>query len=397
MPRPTTFLTDKLIREALPPNGKSKRLYGSDGLMVDIKPSGNKYFYFRYSFAGKVRHMSLGRYPVLSLEKAREWALEFRFQVLKGIDPLEERKRKQASYKQALQAQENTFEKIAREWYERKRHEWKNAKHGQQVINTLSEYVFSSIGNTPITEITTPDLLTIIDRIAHKHETASRVKQRIKAVFDYAIQTGRATANPAASLPMMKRRGKQKNHPSLPYQELGEFLRRCDGYSNRKTALALRLLILTMTRSGELRSGKWEELHGDEWHIPEARMKNGLPHIVPLSDWALETLDELRQLNKYNSPYFVTGNRNTPISDMTLSVAMKRLGYENRAVPHGFRATASSCLNESGLWNADAIERQLAHKEQNAVRAAYNRAEYLEERKKMMQWYSNFIREQFSK
>lgn len=391
------ILTDKLIRETNPPKGTSKKLYGTEGLFVDIKPSGNKYFVLRYTINGRTRHMSLGRYPVLSLEKAKEWALEFRFQILKGFDPLEERKKRQAHDKRVKQVKANTFEMLAHEWYERKRPEWKNKKHAQQVINTLSVEVFPYIGDKPVTEITTPDLLPVMDRIANKPETATRVKQRITNVFDYAIQTGRATLNPASSLPTIKRTQNQSHQPSLPYDELGDFLNRCSQYANQKTALALRLLVLTFVRSGELRKGRWDELQGDEWHIPAERMKNGLPHIVPLSDWALETLEELRSLNKYNSPYFVTGTRNTPIGDATLSAAMKRMGYEGRAVPHGFRATASSALNESGLWNPDAIERQLAHKEKNAVRAAYNRAQYLSERKRMMQWYADFIRKQLNK
>ncbi|SUO93014.1 tyrosine-type recombinase/integrase [Suttonella ornithocola] len=177
---------------------------------------------------------------------------------------------------------------------------------------------------------------------------------------------------------------------------IGEFFQRLEGYTNRKTQLALQLLILTLTRSGELRHGQWIEIIDKDWHIPAERMKMKRPHIVPLSDWALEILAEMRSLNKYGSPYFVTGNRNQPLSDMTLSKAMERLGYKGIAVPHGFRAMGSSVLNESGLWNPDAIERQLAHAESNAVRAAYNRAEYLDERRKMLQWYSDFIHQKIS-
>ena len=182
----------------------------------------------------------------------------------------------------------------------------------------------------------------------------------------------------------------------MPAAEIPTFFQRLERYPNRKTALALRLLILTLTRSGEVRLGQWAELHGDQWHIPAERMKMGIAHMVPLSDWALATLDELRALNRYNSPYFITGNRNQPLSDTTLSLAMKRMGYGGRAVPHGFRAMGSSILNESGQWNPDAIERQLAHREGNQVRAAYNRAEYLEERQRMMQWYADYLRAQIS-
>ncbi|SUO96130.1 tyrosine-type recombinase/integrase [Suttonella ornithocola] len=205
--------------------------------------------------------------------------------------------------------------------------------------------------------------------------------------------------NPAQSAPKIVRgkNNRVQHHPSLPKERIYEFFQRLEKYPNRKTQLGLQLLILTFVRVGELRGGKWEELKDDEWHIPEERMKMGRPHIVPLSDWSLDILAELRTLNKHNSPYIITGNKNSMMSDNTFSLAMKKMGYKGIAVPHGFRSMASSILNESGLFNPDAIERQLAHAESNAVRAAYNRAEYLEERKKMVQWYSDFIREQSSK
>lgn len=390
MPKNTTQLTDKLIKQNNPPKGVAKRIYGSDGLVLDIKASGNKYFYFHYTFNKKSRFMALGRYPNLSLEKAKEYCLELRYQLLKGFDPLEERKKQQNSYKK----KHDTFETIAREWYARKAPQWKNPKHAQQVINTLSQYVFFHIGAKLITDVSTLEIMAIIDPLAEsKPETASRVKQRINAIFEFAIQTGRVKHNPASNIPKIVRSitQKVKHHPALPRERIAEFFERLKSYPNRKVQLALTLLILTITRSGELRFGRWEELKGDEWHIPAERMKMKRAHIVPLSDWALEILDELKKLNK-NSPYFVTGNRNNPISDMTLSMAMKRLGYAGIAVPHGFRAMASSILNESGLFNPDAIERQLAHVEMNKVRSAYNRAEYLEERHRMMQWYSDFIK-----
>ena len=289
------------------------------------------------------------------------------------------------------------FECIAREWYEYQRPAWKNAKHVQQVIHTLEQYAFPRIGNNAIDAIPATDILAVLNALNDRPETASRLKQRLSAVFNFAIQTGRATFNPAASAPKIVRSADKrvKHHPALPVAEIGTFLRELDNYANRKTALALRLLILTLTRSGEVRRGEWTEISGDTWHIPAERMKMGLAHTVPLSDWALETLDELRTLNRYNSPYFVTGNRNQPPSDTTLSLAMQRMGYGGRAVPHGFRAMGSSILNESGLWNPDAIERQLAHSEANKVRAAYNRAGYLDERRRMMQWYGEYLRQRW--
>ena len=267
----------------------------------------------------------------------------------------------------------------------------------QQVIGSLERYAFPAIGKKGMDSILPTDILALLNAMADKPETASRVKQRISAVFDFAIQTGRATHNPAAAAPKIVRSADKrvKHHPSLPVAEIGTFLRSREEYPNRKTALLLRLLVLTLTRSGEVRYGAWSEIHDNEWHIPAARMKMGMAHTVPLSDWALETLAELRQLNDHGGPYFATNNLNRPLNCVALSKAMQRMGYGDRAVPHGFRAMGSSILNESGQWNPDAIERQLAHRERNKVRAAYNRAEYLEERQRMMQWYSDYLRQRW--
>lgn len=386
-------LTDKIIQEAPIPKKGYLRLTDGDGLTLKITDHGSYFWNFRYFFNQRERNMSLGRYPAMTITAARDEALELRYLLRKGIDPLAERQRKQAAYLAEEKEQRETFERIAREWYRLKRPEWKNEKHAQQVINTLSDYVFPHIGKNPISTITPLQLMNVMETILDRPETVTRVKQRIRAVFNYAIQTNRITHNPAIALPKINKKIVQKQH-SLPVAELGSFFRKLERYNNRKTILALQLLILTMTRSGELRFGQWQEIQGNEWHIPAERMKMKRPHIVPLSDWALAILEELKTLNKHNSPYFITGNRNQPISDTTLSVAMKRLGYAGRAVPHGFRATASTAMNESGLWNPDAIERQLSHSDENAVRAAYNRAEYLEERHRMLQWWADLIRDQ---
>lgn len=385
-------LTEKTIKHA-EANGRIRKLFDGGGLHLFITPKGGKYWRYRYRFHGQDCTLSLGVYPKISLKKARQLHRDAQTLLDQGINPhAHKQQQKQTARKQ------DSFEKIAREWYAHQKPAWKNAKHAQQVINTLTQYAFPQIGDMPIDDIPATAILTILTPLADKAETASRLKQRISSVFDFAIRTGRATLNPAASAPKITRSGhnRVRHQPSLPKAEIGEFFRRLECYPNRKTVLALRLLILTLARSGEVRQGQWVELHGNEWHIPGERMKMGLPHIVPLSDWALETLEELRDLNRFDSPFFVTGNRNRPMSDMTLSMAMKRMGYGGRAVPHGFRAMGSTILNESGLWNPDAIERQLAHREANKIRAAYNRAEYLEERQKMMQWYADYIRAQTS-
>lgn len=385
-------LTEKTIKNA-PPGERPYKLFDGGGLHLFITPRGGKYWRYRYRFDGQDCTLSLGVYPKVRLKQARQLHRDAQSLLAQDTDPhRHKQKRKQA------EKQQDNFEKVAREWYAHQRPAWKNEKHAWQVIHTLEQYVFPHIGSKAVSEVQPPAIVSILNRLADRPETRTRVKQRISAVFAFAIQTGRATLNPALSAPKTVRsaQNRVRHQPSLPAAEIPTFFQCLDNYPNRKTALALRLLILTLTRSGEVRLGQWAELNGDQWHIPAERMKMGIAHVVPLSDWALATLDELRALNRYNSPYFITGNRNQPLSDTTLSLAMKRMGYGGRAVPHGFRAMGSSILNESGQWNPDAIERQLAHREGNQVRAAYNRAEYLEERQRMMQWYADYLRAQIS-
>lgn len=382
-------LREIVIKQAKLPK-KAKKLFDGGGLFLYLTPSG-KYWYYRYRFAGGDKVIPLGKYPDVSLKAARNAHMAAKMRLAEGKDPAAE-KRKTKQENERIQIM--TFEKVARKWYEHVKPTWKNAKHAQQVINTLTQYAFPCIGHYPVSDVPPIEIFNLLSALTDKPETASRLKQRIRAVFDFAIQTGRATLNPAVSAPKIIRSADKrvKHHLALPQERIQEFFAQLSSYSNKKTQLALRLLILTFVRVGELRFGEWTEIKGNEWHIPAEKMKMKRPHIVPLSDWALETLEELRSINKYNSPYFVTGNRNRPMSENTLSLAMKKMGYQGIAVPHGFRAMASSILNESGLWNSDAIERQLAHADNNAVRAAYNRAEYLQERHKMMEWYSDFIK-----
>lgn len=382
-------LTETLIRSLSLPS-KPKKLFDGGGLYLYLTPAG-KYWRYKYRFWGKERTLALGVYPEISLKKARNEHIKAKLLISNGRDPVEEKKRLK---REIGGIYKNTFAEIAREWYALQRPKWKNKKHAQQVINTLEMYVNPLIGHIPIDSVLPLAIFDVLKSISDKPETANRVKQRISAVFEHAILTGRATHNPASSMPKIIK-NQINHHPALPKERIPEFFSRLALYPNRTTQLALRLLILTFVRVGELRQGEWNEIRGNEWHIAAEKMKMKRPHIVPLSDWALETLDELKTLSQTN--LIITGNKNKMMSDNTLSVAMKRMGYTGIAVPHGFRSLASSVLNESGLWNPDAIERQLAHKEANTIRAAYNRAEYLEERHRMMQWYSDQIRNRLKK
>jgi len=235
------------------------------------------------------------------------------------------------------------------------------------------------LGLVPVAELTAPIMLDALRKIEARGatETAGRVLQRISSVMRYAIQTGRVSYNPAQDLKGALRATKQEHRPALPRADLPEFYRRLAAEPlNPATRLAIHLLMLTMTRPGEVRFARWDEfdLARAEWRIPAERMKMRVPHIVPLSRQALAVLEELRQISGHCELLFPSERKLTnPISENTLSYAMGRMGYKGIATPHGFRALASTILNEEG-FDPDVIERQLAHAERNKVRAAYHRA-----------------------
>ncbi len=367
--------------------GKDKKVFDGRGLYLHITKSG-KYWRYKYNYANKEKKLSIGVYPEVTLKMAREAHEEARALLRKGICPCAEKQRAKMEIRKKFK---NTFEEIAKEWYEFKRPEWSSHKTAQRAINTLTIYAFPYVGKTPIADIQPMEIMELLNQVKDKPETCTRLKQRISAVFDYAIHTGRTVNNPAQSLPNPGRVKKVTHRLALPADEIGEFYSRLREYHCPKAQLGIRLLMLTFVRSSELRKAEWSEIKGNEWHIPEERMKMRRPHIVPLSDWALETLEELKQLHNSHLLFPSDRNNQKPINESAFTLAMQRIGYKGKAVPHGFRSMASSILNESGLFAPDVIERQLAHVEKNEVRAAYNRAEYMEQRREMMQWYSDFL------
>ncbi len=360
-------------------NGNSQKIFDGRGLYLYVTKSG-KYWRYKYSFANREKLLSIGVYPEITLKVAREIHEEARVLLRKGICPCTEKQKNKLALKQKAK---NTFAELAQEWYDFKRPEWSNPKHAQQVINTLTTYAFPFIGKHPITDIEAMQIMDILNKVKDKPETCTRLKQRISAVFDYA------------SLPNPGKVKKVKHHLALPANELAEFYANLRQYHCPKVQLGIQLLMLTFVRSSELRKAEWSEIKGNEWHIPGERMKKRIPHIVPLSDWALEILAELRKLHNSHLLFPADSDLKKPTNENTFLLAMQRMGYKNKAVPHGFRAMASSILNESGLFAPDVIERQLAHAERNKVRAAYNRADYMEQRQEMMQWYSDYLRERW--
>ena len=388
-------LNDRQIRNAKP-SDKPYKLTDGNGLYLQITPAGGKLWRLKYRFDSKEKLLSIGKYPAVSLVEARQAAENARQMLAQGQDPAAA---KQQAKQERQTAIANSFENIAREWHSNRLPGW-TPNHAARVWHSLEVDALPTIGRLPITEIKAPLLLEMIRGIEARgvSETASRVLQRVKSVFNYAIQTGRAADNPALSLAGVVVKKKVEHMLALPQQELTEFYRRLMLQKMRpETRLALLLIVLTLVRPGNIRHAEWEEIDRQrkEWAIPAKKMKMREPHIVPLSDWALELLDELHAITGY-SRYLFPSSRDPekPLSENTMIYAMGRMGYRGIATSHGFRSFATDVLNENGFdW--DVVERQIAHVEQYKVRAAYHRTSYLPERCKMMQWYSDWLRERY--
>jgi len=268
--------------------------------------------------------------------------------------------------------------------------------HFVSVRKSINKELLPDLGNMPIADITPQEVIAVVKKVENRGalEIASKVLQRASSIFRYAVQTGLVKYNPASELRGTIRTRKVSHRPALKEADLHEFFNKLDHYDGDLiTVLALKLLILTFVRPGELRGARWEEFNIEkaEWRIPEERMKMNEEHIVPLSRQSLQVIYELQPLTGYRELLFPNRNgEGKGISENTMTYALYRMGYHSRATAHGFRSTASTILNESG-FSPDVIERQLAHKERNQVRAAYNRSSYLMERKKMMQWWADYL------
>lgn len=377
-------------------NAKSQasayKLTDGRGMYLLVKPNGSKWWRFDYRRPGtkKRNTLSLGTYPDVTLKKARERREEARQQVADGVDPGDLRKAEAV-------AGADTFEAIAREWHAKHKPNWSQA-HAERLMARLEKDVFPWIGLKPIAKLTAPDVLAVMRRVDARgaRDTAHRVHQHCGQVFRYAVATGRAESDPTPALRGAIPPARATHHASLTDPErIGELLRALDGYQGSPvTRAALQLAPLVFVRPGELRRAEWSEvnLKKAEWRIPGEKMKMGSPHIVPLSDQAVAVLRDLAPLTgsgRYLFPGLRTRAR--PMSENTVNAALRRMGFDGDTMTgHGFRSMASTLLNEQG-WHRDAIERQLAHAERDAVRAAYNYAEHLPERRKMMQAWADYL------
>lgn len=382
-------LTDTAIRNARP-REKTYKLGDGDGLVLLVNPNGSKWWRLRYRIGGREKMLSFGVYPDVSLKRARERRSDARELIADGRDPVVQRLSEKA-------AQEHTFEIIAREWLA-----LQQKSLGAVTYNKarwmLETFVLPDLGKRPITQITAPELLGVLRKIEARgiNETAKRTKQKCGQVFRYAIATGRAERDVSADLRGALAPVVSRHHAAITEPvRVGELLRAIYGYEGQPiTACALKLAPLVFVRPGELRAAQWSEFDLDraEWRIAAERMKMGEEHVVPLSKQALELVSEHQPLTgtcRFLFPSFRSFAR--PMSENTINAALRRLGYSTEEMTgHGFRSLASTCLNELG-WAPDIIELQLAHAERNKVRAAYNRATRLAERRKMMQDWADYL------
>jgi len=385
-------LTDTAIRN-VKAKEKPYKLSDEKGLYLLVNKAG-KYFRFDYRYAGKRKTLALGVYPDVKLIDAREKRDEARKLLLNDVDPAQYRKETKVLQKEHVA---NSFEAVAREWFTKNNHIWTEG-HSKTIIRRLDLNIFPWLGTRPVASITAPELLAVLRRIESRGalETAHRVKQICGQVFRYAIATGRAGRDPSADLrgALPPRKPKRMSTITDP-EQIGGLLRAIDGYEGHLiTRCALRLAPLVFVRPGELRQAEWQEIKFEQadWKIPAEKMKMGSPHIVPLATQALELLKEIEPLTgrgRYVFPSLRTTER--PMSNNTVLAALRRLGYAKEEMSgHGFRAMASTVLHEQG-WASDVIERQLSHTERNSIKAAYNHAQHLPERRKMMQAWANYL------
>ena len=385
-------LTDRKVKQTKSKE-KDFKLFDEKGLFVLVKTNGSKYWRLKYRFNSKEKTLALGVYPDVGLKDARDKRDHARKLLAKEIDPSKDKQQK-INEKKLKTA--NAFEVIAREWYEEEKKRWTD-HHATRVIHSMEKELFPILGKLPITEITTPEIKRTINLIQNRgaFDIAKRALGRCSNIFQYAVQSGIAEINPARELNGIVKAPKVKHQASLKREDLPKLLKSIDGYEGQtQTKIALRLLINTFVRPGELRGARWDEFDLDkmEWKIPGERMKMNIGHIIPLTKQVIKLLDDLEPITGRFELLFPSERQITrPMSENTLLLMLGRLGYKGKATPHGFRATASSILNEQN-FNTDAIERQLSHTEKNKVKGAYNyNAEFMKERVKIMKWWSSYL------
>ena len=375
---------------------KTYKLFDGEGLFLQVNKSGSKLWRMKYRFHNKEKLLSLGKYPEVTLQEARDKKYQARRLLSKGVDPSADKRAKKAD---AIRSIGNSFEAVAKEWHTTNLNKWSKA-HGDKIWRRVELHLLPKLGQMPISEIKPMDILSVLRKIEERGTTeiTHRILQTCTVIFRYAIVTERVSYNPASDLKGALVPHKTEHYPSIPISELKSFLEALEEVkSSLQNKLAMKLLMLTFVRTGEMRFSKWKDFdfENKRWVIPAelTKMKRS-EHIVPLSNQAVAVLQELKEITKHCPFGYILPSQNRQknpmMSENTINNLIKKMGYGGEMVGHGFRSLASTALNEQG-YRPDVIERQLSHKEPNAIRAAYNRAEYLQERAKMMQDWADCI------
>lgn len=384
-------LTDTAIRNAKPKQ-KLYRLADANGLCLEVTPTGSKLWRYRYRYNGKARMFALGAYPATSLANARAKRDEARALLSSGVDPSEQRK----AEKRELGLGDTTFQALAEEWFKYNAPRWADSTRYKTRLY-LDNDVFPTIGFCSVKAITRPQLVELVRKVEARGtlNAAGKIRQWLQQIFRFGLAVGAVEANPATDLSIVAAPSSAtRHHPHITFAELPELLHRLDTVNiHTLTCNAIRLLILTAARPGELRAALWSEFDLDTatWTVPAVRMKSRRAHVVPLPEQALATLHQLQKITG-SYPLVFPGQQNVdrPMSENTINKALQKMGYKNRQTGHGFRHLLSTELNGRG-YNRDWIERQLAHGDKDEIRATYNHATYLEQRRKMMQDWADSI------
>jgi len=385
-------LTAKQV-DAARPRAKPYKLSDGAGLFLLVTPAGGKYWRLKYYYAGREKLLAFGTAELVSLAEARDKRDAARKALAEGIDPGQEKRIvKLRNLKTAVE----TFEAVALEWVERRGSNW-SEKYRSRIVKLMGADLFPKLGALPVRSIDAPLLLAALRPVEERGalEIVARLRQWAGMVLRYAIATGRAERDCSADLRDAFRTRPTEHYKALSLADLRGFLRSLDGHEgDPATRIGLRLLALTFPRPGELRAAAWSEFDLDAatWTVPAERMKMRREHLVPLSRQARAALRDLQKITGAGRLLFPNvRDPERPASENTFLFAMYRLGYHGRATSHGFRASASTALNESGKFRSEVIERQLAHVEVSGSRRPYNRAEYWPERVRMMQWWADLL------
>ena len=387
-------LSDAKCRNAKP-SPRASKIFDGGGLYLYLTPAGGKLWRLAFRYDGKQKSLSLGSYPTVGLKEARQAREEAKQLLAEGIDPAKIKQTQKAAQRRGTQ---HDFELVARQWFEDRRPGW-TAGYSDRLLRRLEADIFPSIGRIAIATIEPPELLSAIRQIERRGavELARRLLQVSGQIFRYGVANGLVTRDPSQDLRgALRSPGPPRHRAALKAKDLPDFLAALDHFhGDRTTALGLWFVLRTFVRSAEARFATWSEFENLEsqaplWRIPGSRMKGRTEHLVPLAPQVVLILRELKKLSGTSEWLFPSPSKAGVISENTWLYAVYRLGYHTRLTVHGFRGTASTILNEAG-FNRDWIERQLAHSEGNDVRRAYNAAEYLQDRRKMMNWWNDYL------